>query len=180
MSDTSQPSDAIEPDTKDWTWVLDEACPECGFRADAVAAEDIPGLVRDSIPRWEAVLERPGATTRPSPGVWSPTEYACHVRDVFDVFARRARLMLEQDSPEFENWDQDETAVAERYDLQEPARVAPQLRTAGEDAAAVFAGVPAGSWDRPGLRSNGSRFTVLSLGRYFVHDVVHHLHDVRG
>jgi hypothetical protein len=34
------------------------------------------------------------------------------------------------------------------------------------------------AWDRPGLRSNGSRFTVASLGRYHLHDVVHHLRDV--
>ena len=29
------------------------------------------------------------------------------------------------------------------------------------------------------VRSNGSEFTVESLGRYHLHDVVHHLHDVR-
>lgn len=31
---------------------------------------------------------------------------------------------------------------------------------------------------RPGRRSNGSVFTVRTLGQYFLHDVVHHLHDV--
>jgi hypothetical protein len=40
--------------------------------------------------------------------------------------------------------------------------------------------VPADAWDRPGVRSNGSEFTVESLGRYHLHDVVHHLHDVAG
>jgi hypothetical protein len=30
------------------------------------------------------------------------------------------------------------------------------------------------------VRSNGSEFTVESLGRYHLHDVVHHLHDVTG
>jgi hypothetical protein len=33
-------------------------------------------------------------------------------------------------------------------------------------------------WARPGQRSNGSQFTVESLGRYSLHDVVHHLWDV--
>jgi hypothetical protein len=28
------------------------------------------------------------------------------------------------------------------------------------------------------VRSNGDEFTVESLGRYHLHDVVHHLHDV--
>ena len=27
---------------------------------------------------------------------------------------------------------------------------------------------------------DGSRFTVLSLGQYLVHDLVHHVHDVTG
>ena len=35
------------------------------------------------------------------------------------------------------------------------------------------------AWDRRGTRSNGSVFTVESLGRYHLHDVVHHLWDVR-
>ena len=36
------------------------------------------------------------------------------------------------------------------------------------------------AWDRDGVRSGGSRFTVASLGRYHLHDVVHHLWDVTG
>ena len=33
-------------------------------------------------------------------------------------------------------------------------------------------------WQRTGRRSNGSAFTVETLGRYHLHDVVHHLWDV--
>ncbi len=35
-------------------------------------------------------------------------------------------------------------------------------------------------WSRPGRRSNGDAFTVESIGRYHLHDVVHHLWDVAG
>jgi two-component system chemotaxis response regulator CheB len=41
---------------------------------------------------------------------------------------RRLQLLLTQDDPEFENWDQDATAVAERYGEQDPAVVAAELR----------------------------------------------------
>ena len=172
--------DSIEPDTKDWTWVLHTPCPECGFQADAVAGTQVAELLAGYAVRWQHVLTRPDAAERPGPQVWSALEYACHVRDVFRVFAGRVRLMLEQDAPVFENWDQDETAVVQRYGEQAPEVVAAELRDAAQDAAAAFAGVPADAWARTGLRSNGSLFTVDSLGRYFVHDVVHHLHDVRG
>jgi hypothetical protein len=173
-------SDAVEPDTKDWTWVLQQPCPECDFQAEAVAGPQIPDLVRGYAERWRHVLAQPDVGTRPSPTVWSPLEYACHVRDVFRVFTGRVRLMLTEDEPTFENWDQDETAVAERYGEQDPARVAEELTVASEEVASAFASVPDDAWGRTGLRSNGSQFTVESLGRYFVHDVVHHLHDVRG
>ena len=32
----------IEPDTKDWTWVLERPCPECGFDASSVSFDDVP------------------------------------------------------------------------------------------------------------------------------------------
>jgi hypothetical protein len=45
---------------------------------------------------------------------------------------------------------------------------------------ARFAGVHDEQWDRTGLRSDGSEFTVLTLGQYFLHDLAHHLVDVRA
>src|SRR5665647_711735 len=70
------------PDDKDWTWVLDTPCPECGFDAVAIKATDVATQVRDIAPAFEAVLDRPDARDRPEPGVWSPLEYGCHVRDL--------------------------------------------------------------------------------------------------
>ena len=43
MGDAS--SDVIVPDDKDWTWVLETPCPECGFVATTVAVEDVVGLL---------------------------------------------------------------------------------------------------------------------------------------
>jgi len=166
------------PDDKDWTWVLREPCPECGFDAAHVAGTQVPDIVRDSAARWAAVLARPDARLRPEPHVWSPLEDACHVRDVCRVFAERVHLMLTTDDPRFANWDQDATALAERYWEQEPAVVSAELTGAAELAAARFDEVTEEEWDRTGLRSNGSAFTVETLGQYFVHDLVHHGHDV--
>jgi hypothetical protein len=43
----------------------------------------------------------------------------------------------------------------------------------------VFAGVQGDQWDRPGRRSDGASFTVDSIARYYLHDIEHHLWDVR-
>ncbi|WP_392543886.1 DinB family protein [Oryzobacter telluris] len=178
---TTPPQDAPAtppPDDKDWTWVLREPCPECGVSVGTVAGAEIAGQVRAYTDPWAAVLARPDAAVRPAPATWSPLEYACHVRDVCRLFDERLRLMLEHDSPRFANWDQDETAVAERYDAQDPATVAGELSAAAGAWAASWAAVPNDAWDRPGFRSNGSEFTVLTLGQYGLHDLAHHLHDV--
>ena len=168
----------ITPDTKDWTWVLERPCPDCGFDPSAQALADLPGLVHDTAMTWSDVLARADVRERPAPDVWSPLEYACHVRDVHLLFAERVRLMLDEESPTFASWDQDATAVADDYASQDPADVAVALIEAAGTVAGTYAGVSPEQADRSGLRSNGDRFTVATLGSYHLHDVVHHLHDV--
>jgi hypothetical protein len=119
---------AVAGDGKDWTWVLERPCPECGLDSRTVDVAAIPALVRANAAAWQDVLARPDVRQRPAPGVWSPLEYGCPVRDVFRLFDARLGLMLDEHDPLFANWDQDEN--------------------------------------------------VRSFGRYFVHDPVHHLHDV--
>jgi hypothetical protein len=168
------------PDDKDWTWVLERPCPECGFDASLVGGPDIGALVRGAAERWQLVLAGPQVRRRPAPTVWSTAEYGSHCRDVCSIFGQRALLMLQQDDPLFSNWDQDQTALEKRYWADDPAVVVLQLANAADAAAATFESVGGAQWERTGRRSNGSVFTVRTLGRYFVHDLVHHLWDVRA
>ena len=111
----AEPYDAaVEPDEKDWTWVLRETCPECGFTAADVDPRTVPDLVPAQIAFWRRVLVDPRVSERPAPDVWSPLEYACHVRDVYDIFGTRVELIRDEDDPTFRNWDQDEAAVVGR------------------------------------------------------------------
>lgn len=77
------------------------------------------------------------------------------------------------------NWDQDETAIAERYREQDPHNVAGELRASAFLLAARFATVRGDLWQRTGFRLDGAAFTVDSFARYLVHDPVHHLWDVQ-
>jgi hypothetical protein len=171
---------AIVPDTKDWTWVLQRPCPACGFDTASFGREGIGDLIRANAAAWPPVLAAPTANQRPDPQTWSPLEYGCHVRDVFRLYDYRLQLMLDQDDPLYENWDQDETAIADRYGEQDPAEVAPQLLAAADQLADRFDALTADQWLRPGRRSDGAAFTVETFGRYFIHDPVHHLFDATG
>ena len=170
--------DGIVPDTKDWTWVLERPCPDCGFDPAAQSLGDLPRAFHDTAMAWSDVLARPDVADRPAPDVWSPLEYACHVRDVHELFAQRVRLMLDHDVPTFANWDQDATALERDYASQDPQTVAVALIEAAGTVAGTYAGVTEAGRGRRGIRSNGDEFTVETLGTYHLHDVVHHLHDV--
>ena len=178
MASVQAMSEPIVPDTKNWTWVLERRCDDCGFDAATFYSSGTGPAVRDLSLRWQGVLARGDVTVRPRPDVWSPLEYACHVRDVFRLFDQRLELMLTEDGPQFANWDQDVTAVEYRYDLQDPAVVSSGLLAAANALADRFDVVRDDQWNRPGFRSDGSAFNVETLARYLMHDPVHHLWDV--
>lgn len=170
---------AIVPDSKNWTWVLERQCEDCGFDAAEIDYDGIPARVRADIEDWKSVLLRPDAAVRPDDSTWSALEYAAHVRDVHRIFLERLNLVLAEDDPSFPNWDQDATAVAERYNDQDPANVAAELAAAASALADALAAVPEADRRRSGLRSDGSHFTVETLALYYLHDPIHHLWDVR-
>ena len=177
---TGAMADEIIPENKDWTWVLDTPCPECGFTASAFAVGEVGSMIRSNAADFAMVLAAPAdeLRRRPDPATWSPLEYGAHVRDVYRLFRERLALMLDEDDPLFADWDQDATAVAERYREQDPSIVATELVAAAAALADAFDTIDGEQWQRPGRRSDGSAFTVDSFARYLIHDPVHHLDDV--
>jgi hypothetical protein len=168
----------IVPDAKDWTWVLEQRCGECGFDARAFDRDLVGSMILANAASWQRVLRGAGVGRRPRPAVWSPLEYACHVRDVFRIYDERLARMLTEDGPQYANWDQDATAIADRYGEQDPDLVAGELVAAAAQVAERFDGVRGEQWSRTGARSDGAHFTVESFARYFIHDPIHHLWDV--
>jgi predicted carbohydrate-binding protein with CBM5 and CBM33 domain len=137
-------------------------------------------MIRSTVGRWQEVLRRDDVGIRPSEDVWSPLEYACHVRDVYALYDERLQMMLTQEAPRYPNWDQDVTSVEDRYAEQDPGTVSQDLAESGERLAARFDEVSGQAWERVGIRSDGAHFTVESFARYLIHDPLHHLYDVAG
>ena len=170
----------IVSDDKDWTWVLERPWRECGVDAQSFAREELGRRLRANAEIWGPELARDDARVRSMPERWSVLEYGCHVRDVFRIFDGRVSLMQTQENPQFPNWDQDATAITERYDRQHPETVSRELLAAAETLGGRFDALRAEEWSRPGVRSNGSLFTIESLGRYLLHDCVHHAWDIES
>jgi len=46
----------IVPDTKDWTWVLERPCPECGFDTGGFPVEAVPQMIIANAAAWQPAL----------------------------------------------------------------------------------------------------------------------------
>jgi hypothetical protein len=51
----------IEPDTKDWTWVLQRPCPECALDTCGLPRDGIAGMIRVNAASWHGLLVGPGS-----------------------------------------------------------------------------------------------------------------------
>ncbi len=161
---------------------MDE-CEECGFRYDlgrAAGAGD--AIAADAADIATMLLDGDGSTVRDRrrPGVWSPLEYACHLRDVLLVQRERLLAARRRNTPSFEPMGRDERVDHDGYADQAPADVARQL----EDAAGLFANVLArlgpDDWDRtaiynyPEPRERSLRWIAV----HTVHEMRHHRLDI--
>ena len=113
--------------------------------------------------------------------MWSPLEYACHVRDVLArANAERVLTTMVEDNPTFAPIYRERRAVLARYNDQEPAEVASELDVAAGLFARQFALLDDDQLDRrclylfptPALR------TVRWVGLHTLHECRHHLADI--
>lgn len=176
--------DQPPPDTKDWTWVLERECPECGYNAQSVDPDDVAALMRANAAGFRAALKRGSLVAqRPpvpvgSPPRWSALEYAAHTRDVYKLAVDRLTRMIKKTAPTFVDWDQNAAAVDGRYEESDPDKVSYDLAVNAGKAADLLDKVRGEQWQRTGMRSDGAGFTIATFAVYILHDVSHHLWDV--
>lgn len=169
-------------DVKDWSWVTQRQCPDCGFDPASVSPADLPGLIVAAAERFAVAVEKEGAEERPCLQVWSPIEYGRHVADVIEVMGQRLKQILEADGEpvQFENWDQGAAALENEYWKANGHATSVLIREGAEESAKDWAEPKGEQWSWVGVRGDGAEFTTETLGLYFAHDLIHHLHDVDG
>ncbi|HEY0001300.1 MAG TPA: DinB family protein [Actinoplanes sp.] len=158
-----------------------DQCAECGFAYPSVSAADLPRQLIDAGAGFVATLVSiDDVRRRPAPAVWSPLEYACHVRDVLRVQNERLALALRTDNPPFRPMDRDELAVRNIYNDQDPQAVRVELTTAASRLALAFGALGPAQWSRTGIYNwpTVEARTMLWLGRHTLHELVHHRLDL--
>jgi S-DNA-T family DNA segregation ATPase FtsK/SpoIIIE len=161
---------------------LTARCAECGF-AYELGRDEIPARLVSGATAFTArldALDTGARRARPAPGVWSPLEYACHVRDVLRVQAARVDLVQREHEPELVPMGRDERAIADRYNEQDARAVSEAVRDSARDLAARLAALDADGWSRIGIYSYPvrARRTVEWIGNHTVHELQHHTADV--
>jgi hypothetical protein len=160
-----------------------DTCRQCGFTYAVGRAEITPWL-RSDARAFVAKLRTFDGTavrTRPEPDVWSPLEYACHVRDMLGVQTERVVLVQHEVDPEFVPMGRDERVVEDRYNEQDPTDVADALITAAEKFADTLDALDDNGWSRTGIYNYPERAirTAEWIGIHTAHELLHHRGDLR-
>ncbi|MCO6005437.1 DinB family protein [Actinoallomurus purpureus] len=162
-----------------------ETCTECGFEPTAITVEETPGLIR----RFAALhrewligfaadeVRRGELRVRPCSGVWSPLEYAGHLRDVCALFDRRVQAVLRAPGSTLEVIDHDAVVARGGYDRLDPRALAAGLGACADRLATRMEGVGPEQWSLYGVRA-GERRTIAEIAKRAVHEGRHHLMDV--
>jgi catechol 2,3-dioxygenase-like lactoylglutathione lyase family enzyme len=157
-----------------------QACAGCGLVAADLPARGLGAQVRDEVHALGRVLEAAdddAVRVRPAPDSWSALEYGVHVRDLLNVFAERIVRTLAEHEPELGWWDH-EAAIADG--MANESFVEAVVDDLGRNASKLSESlrmVTEEDWSRAATRRAGERFTVESMARFTLHEVVHHRVD---
>jgi hypothetical protein len=161
-----------------------DRCADCGFVYDLGQSGTVERDIRERVAEVVALL-RAGELdlrSRRWPGVWSPLEYGCHLRDVLLVQRERVLAARRMDRPDCLPSGREERVVHDGYAEQEPRDVARQLGDAAQLFSNVLARLAPDDWDRvviyhyPETCERSLRWVAIRT----LHEAQHHLLDIRG
>ncbi len=159
----------------------DHTCPRCLLAYPDLDVDGCLAHVDESTTALVALLPTVGEEAlrrRPRPAVWSPVEYACHVRDVLLTFAVRVHRGVVEDRPVLDPMYADWRAERFGYAGTGMDVLLAELASAPAGFADEVRAVPGDAWDRTVTRRPEEERTVRWLVRQAAHECVHHLADV--
>jgi hypothetical protein len=159
----------------------DYHCESCGLRYGDLSPSAAVRLIRSYPAQYRRRLQHLPVDVlrrRPAARVWSALEYACHVRDVYDVYDTRVRRTLTEHEPMLEPMRNDERAERHAYNQQPLAAVLLELERNADRFAALTSEISEPQWSRSAVRLPRERRTVLWMVRQAAHEGLHHFQDI--
>lgn len=160
-----------------------ERCEECGYAYDLAAATRAGHEIEVGVAELAELLATTSARTlaqRTAPQLWSPLEYACHVRDV--LLTQRERVLLARRANVLSAvpMGRDERVAHEGYAEQDPIEVAEDLTVAARMLANVLRRLDTADWELRLIYNWPQRTerTLRWVAANTLHDVRHHLQDI--
>lgn len=156
-----------------------EPCAECGFDPQEVDETNVADRLRRAIDRIGPALADARDTDGREPEElrWSAAEYAGHLGDVFALFERRIRQLVETDETELEVVDHDAAVAATDHRGRDRAELVAAVEGAGDALLATIGAIRPPEWARVGLRAGEAR-SVLEIAQRAVHETEHHVLDM--
>jgi hypothetical protein len=162
---------------------MTDECAQCGFVYDLSLATTAGQAIDERVDAVVAILRDRDVDVRSRrrPGVWSPLEYGCHLRDMLLVQRERVLAALRADRPDCTPMGRDERVVHDGYADQRPADVGRQLADAALMFGNVLSRLPDDDWNRTMLYNfpEASERSLRWVAVHTLHDVHHHLGDIR-
>jgi hypothetical protein len=160
-----------------------ERCEDCGFVwAEVPDDEIVPRIVNGAATLARVLATRGAPDRRPRPGRWSAVEYAAHVRDVMLHVRDRVVIALVEDDPEFKPLYRDQRVDLGLYARDGAATLIVELPVAAALFDRTWAALDRVQLERPCQYTfpSPTTRTVRWMGQQVVHEVEHHLADVRA
>lgn len=162
-----------------------QRCDQCGYVYGSHSLHESVSLLEQLTADYASLLRthsRGSISARPSPGVWSPVEYTCHLRDVFLVQRDRIIRVLIEDNPALTTMHRDERVVLAAYGSEGTDELINELNVATTLLTRVLGGLTSEQLSRPctyHYPSPSSRDAAWVCA-HTLHEAIHHLDDVRA
>jgi hypothetical protein len=95
------------------------------------------------------------------PDGWSVVEIVCHLRDLEEIYYRRALRMRDENTPVFETFDQEEMARQGNYINQTLTRVFEEFLEKRRRTLRFLDSLAPEQWQRTGIHPEAGKITIL-------------------
>jgi len=149
---------------------------------DPLAPAVVAGLLQSAVTTLRAeltALPESVLTYHPAPGEWCAKEIVGHLTEAERRgFAGRIRIILAEETPKFQAWDQ-ATVARERHDCaQDVKALLGELEELREDSVALVTGLRRDDLARAGEHPKVGRLSVGELLQEWVHHDRNHLRQI--